>query len=159
MLAARATTNSLVSTVPTTLRGCILPEERRVGVEIGPHPPPPAASRKPATKPRGARKPLAMGLSCTGTSLRLNEKRARTYAPRAKRKMAITGATASSATVAIQVTAIAPKNAPMAPGTAIHAILDQSTLPKRQCETPETAQVPTSPMCTLADARDRKEHT
>ena len=45
-----------------------------------------------------------MGLSTTGFSLRLNEKRARTYTPRANRKMATTGATSSSATVAIQVT-------------------------------------------------------
>src|SRR3712207_8752011 len=40
MLAASATMNSLVSTVPTTLRGSIRPLESRVGVEIGPHPPP-----------------------------------------------------------------------------------------------------------------------
>src|SRR5829696_4711771 len=37
-LALNATTNSLVSTVPTTLRGSIRRDERRVGVEIGPHP-------------------------------------------------------------------------------------------------------------------------
>src|SRR3712207_1740144 len=152
MLALRATTNSLVSTVPTTLRGSILPEEMRVGVEIGPQPPPPAASRNPAMRPKGARKPLAMGLTCTGLSLRLKEKRARMYTPRANRKTATTGATVSSATVAIQVTAIAPKNAPRPPGTAIHRILPQSTLPNRQCEIPDTAQVPTSEMCTLADA-------
>src|SRR5918993_4489205 len=152
MLAASATTNSLVSTVPTTLRGFMRPEESRVGVEMGPQPPPPAASRKPATRPRGARKPLAMGLSTTGLSLLLNEKRARTYTPRANRKTATTGATNSSATVATQVTAIAPKNAPIPPGTAIHTILAQSTLPKRQCESPDTAHVPTSAMCTLADA-------
>ncbi len=76
-LALNATTNSPVSTVPSILRGSILPEERRVGVEMGPQPPPPAASRKPATKPRGARNPLAMGLTTTGCSLLLNEKRAR----------------------------------------------------------------------------------
>src|SRR5215211_833477 len=152
MLAHRATMNSLVSTVPTTLRGFMRPEESRVGVEMGPQPPPPAASRKPAIKPRGARKPLAMGLSTTGLSLLLNEKRARIYTPRANRKMATTGATNSSATVATQVTATAPRNAPMPPGTAIHTILDQSTLPKRQCEIPDTAQVPISAMCTLADA-------
>src|SRR5215210_1333140 len=42
MLAHMAMMNSLVSTVPMTLRGSILPEESRVGVEMGP---PPAASR------------------------------------------------------------------------------------------------------------------
>src|SRR5918998_1379260 len=77
MLAARATTNSLVSTVPTIFLGSILPEERRVGVEMGPHPPPPAASRNPAIRPRGARNPLEMGLTTTGFSLLRKEKRAR----------------------------------------------------------------------------------
>src|SRR5919108_561313 len=76
-LALKATTNSLVSTVPTTLRGSIRLLERRVGVEIGPHPPPPAASRKPATKPNGPRKPREIGLTITGFSLLLNAKRDR----------------------------------------------------------------------------------
>ena len=70
MLALRATRNSLVSTVPMILRGSILPEESRVGVEIGPHPPPPAASRNPATRPSGARKVLETGLTLTGRSWR-----------------------------------------------------------------------------------------
>ena len=47
----------------------------------------------------------------------------------------------------------APRKAPIAPGTARHTILDQCTLPNRQCETPDIAQVPTSAMCTLAEAR------
>ncbi len=38
-LAQRATTNSLVSTIPMTFRGSIRPEESRVGVEIGPQSP------------------------------------------------------------------------------------------------------------------------
>src|SRR5215204_1740699 len=62
-LAQTAITNSLVSTVPMILRGSIRPEESNVGVEIGPHPPPPAASRNPAIKPRGARKLLETGLT------------------------------------------------------------------------------------------------
>jgi hypothetical protein len=70
--------NSLVSTVPITLRGSILPEESKVGVEIGPHPPPPAASRKPATAPKGLRNFLPIGLKTTGRSFLRNEKRART---------------------------------------------------------------------------------
>ena len=57
MLALRATRNSLVSTVPMILRGSIRLEESNVGVEIGPHPPPPAASRNPAIRPRGAKNP------------------------------------------------------------------------------------------------------
>ena len=81
MLALRATRNSLVSTVPMILRGSIRPEESSVGVEIGPHPPPPAASRNPAIRPRGARKPLETGLTWTGRSCRLKEKRASTKTP------------------------------------------------------------------------------
>src|SRR5215204_838246 len=46
----------------------------------------------------------------------------------------------------------APRHAPMAPGIASHTILLQSTLPNRQCEAPDIAQVPTSAMCTTVDA-------
>ena len=77
-LAHTAMMNSLVSTVPMTLRGSILPEESRVGVEMGPHPPPPAASMNPAKKPNGVRYFLPIGLMTTGFSFLLNEKRART---------------------------------------------------------------------------------
>ena len=68
-LAATATRNSLVSTVPITLRGVILPELIRVGVATGPQPPPPVASTKPANRPSGARKRLRGGTSgfCTGS--------------------------------------------------------------------------------------------
>src|SRR5215213_1191667 len=55
MLAATETRNSLVSTVPTTLRGSILPVEINVEVLMAPQPPPPAASRNPATRPKGER--------------------------------------------------------------------------------------------------------
>jgi hypothetical protein len=63
-------------------------------------------------------------------------------------------ATTGSATAASmkRTRTVAPRNAPMAPGMASHVILDQSTLPKRQCESPEAAQVPTSDMCTTVDA-------
>ena len=64
MLALRATRNSLVSTVPMILRGSIRPEESKVGVEMGPHPPPPAASRKPAISSAGS-------LRARGGSVRL----------------------------------------------------------------------------------------
>ena len=78
MLVASATMNSLVSTVPTTLRGSMRPEESRVGVEIGPHPPPPTASRKPAISPSGERKARGIGKFCATLVVRLNAKRART---------------------------------------------------------------------------------
>src|SRR5918993_5853300 len=63
-------------------------------------------------------------------------------------------ATKGSATAASikRTRTVAPTNAPMAPGIASQEILDQSTLPKRQCESPEAAQVPTSEMCTTVDA-------
>ena len=47
---------------------------------------------------------------------------------------------------------VAPANAPIAPGTPIFSTTRQSTLPKRQWETPETRQVPISARCTVADA-------
>jgi hypothetical protein len=37
-------------------------------------------------------------------------------------------------------------------GTASQTILDQSTLPKLECDIPETAVVPISAMCTAAEA-------
>ena len=75
-LAATATRNSLVSTVPITLRGIIRPLEIRVGVATGPQPPPPVASTKPAKSPSGARKRFFGGGSsfCVGS---LVEKRSR----------------------------------------------------------------------------------
>src|SRR5918998_2271692 len=147
-LAHTATTNSLVSTVPMTLRGSILPEVSRVGVEIGPHPPPPAASRNPATNPKGLRNFLAMGLTATGLSFLQNEKRDRTYAPRQKRKTATNG---SAASAEIELRATAPKNAPTPPGMASQAIFDQSTLPNLQCDAPDTNVVPTSPRWTAVE--------
>src|SRR5215207_9695873 len=139
-LAHTATTNSLVSTVPMTLRGSILPEVSRVGVEIGPHHPPPAASKNPATNPKGLRNFLAIGLTTTGLSFLLNEKRARTYTPRQKRKIATNGAAASAE---IELNATAPTNAPIPPGMASQVIFDQSTLPNLQCDAPDTNVVPT----------------
>jgi hypothetical protein len=47
----------------------------------------------------------------------------------------------------------APKKAPIAPGTASGQTFDQSTFPNRQWDAPDAAVVPTSAMCTLADAR------
>ena len=45
---------------------------------------------------------------------------------------------------------LAPRNAPIAPGTASRATTPHSTLPKRQCEKPDTAVVPTSARWTEA---------
>ena len=46
----------------------------------------------------------------------------------------------------------APVKAPTAPGKVIRRTVRQSTLPKRQCETPDTAVVPSSARCTVAEA-------
>ena len=48
--------------------------------------------------------------------------------------------------------ATAPRKAPTAPGKVIRRTVRQSTLPKRQWETPETAVVPSSARWTVAEA-------
>src|ERR671917_168965 len=125
MLAATDTRNSLVSTVPTTLRGSILPEDINVDVFMAPQPPPPAASRNPAPSPSGERNLREMGLTTTGRWLLRNAKRVRIYTP---------------------------TKAPSAPGIVSQPILPQSTLPNLQWEMPEAAVVATSEICTLAEA-------
>src|SRR5215218_7754611 len=149
MLAATDTKNSLVSTVPTTLRGSILPVDINVDVLMAPQPPPPAASRNPATRPSGERNLREMGLTTTGRWLLRNAKRARMYTPRRKRNRATKGFVASAE---MALTAKAPPKAPSAPGIVSHAILPQSTLPNLQWERPEAAVVATSEICTLAEA-------
>lgn len=47
---------------------------------------------------------------------------------------------------------VAPAKAPTAPGTPILSTTGQSTLPKRQCEAPETSVVPISARWTVAEA-------
>eukprot|EP00966_Prymnesium_polylepis_P243201 5624198-Prymnesium_polylepis.2 len=51
--AATVTKNSLTLTVPITLAGERRPSARRPDVATGPHPPPPVASMRPPTNPRG----------------------------------------------------------------------------------------------------------
>jgi hypothetical protein len=46
----------------------------------------------------------------------------------------------------------APRKAPRKPGKVISRTVRQSTLPNRQWETPDTAVVPSSARCTVADA-------
>jgi hypothetical protein len=88
------------------------PEERRVGVEIGPHPPPPMASIKPANNPRGERNLPDIRLLTITLPARLKAKRARIYAPRLKRKIAMIGAAASAE---MELSTTAPTNAPTPP--------------------------------------------
>ena len=49
---------------------------------------------------------------------------------------------------------VAPANAPIAPGMPIFATTFQSTLPKRQCASPEARVVPISARCTVAEAAE-----
>ena len=65
--------------------------------------------------------------------------------------MATIGSAASAVMNLLMTTA--PKKPPMAPGIASGQTFDQSTFPNRQWEAPDAAVVPTSAMCTLADAR------
>ncbi len=52
----------------------------------------------------------------------------------------------------IELRNVAPAKAPIAPGRAIRRTTRQSTLPNRQCATPEASVVPISARCTEADA-------
>src|SRR5215210_2124715 len=74
--------------------------------------------------------------------------------PSMKRNTATAGSTyaAVASSEAAQTSTNAPNSAPTPPGTASQTIFDQSTLPKLECEIPETAVVPISAMCTAADA-------
>ena len=147
-LAAPATTNSEVSTEPITLRGSIRPETSSAGVATGPQPPPPVASTKPATRPSGARNRLRRRPAARAARSG-RENRTSRYAPSVNRMAAIHGAAAS---VEMELRNVAPANAPIAPGSAIRPTTRQSTLPKRQCETPAASVVPISARCTEADA-------
>src|SRR5215208_5151772 len=81
-----------------------------------------------------------------GTSAKLSPK-----TPSPNRKTATIGSAASAVMNALNTTA--PRKAPIAPGIASGQTFDQSTFPNRQWEVPDAAVVPTSAMCTLADAR------
>ena len=94
---------------------------------------------------------MEIGLTWTGRSCRLKEKRASTKTPSPNRKTATIGSAASAVMNELKTTA--PKKAPIAPGIASGQTFAQSTFLNRQWEAPDAAVVPTSAMCTLADAR------
>ena len=58
----------------------------------------------------------------------------------------------SAASAESDDSATAPRNAPTKPGRLINRTVRHSTLPNRQCETAETATVPTSARWTVAEA-------
>ena len=70
-----------------------------------------------------------------------SEKRSSTYSPMASRIAAITGAASS---VDSEDNAVAPRNAPTAPGTPSLATMPQSMFLNRQCDNPDANVVPTS---------------
>ena len=58
----------------------------------------------------------------------------------------------AAASVDSEDNTVAPRKAPIAPGPAIRATTRQSTFFSRQWEMPEAMFVPSSEMCTEADA-------
>src|SRR3954471_15998779 len=112
--AETAIANSLVSTVPTTFLALIPFLVKRTGVAIGPHPPPPVASIKPAINPNGMDCfRVSVDLLFSTIGLKLNKKRNRTYAPNINRKIETYGLANSPG---ILLKKVAPKKAPMDPG-------------------------------------------
>ena len=71
------------------------------------------------------------------------------YTPRISRKPAIQGVAASASS---ELRTTAPRKANTAPGSASGSTSRQSTFPNRWWATPETAVVPTSARCTVAEA-------
>src|SRR5690606_10302667 len=117
-------------------------------VAIGPHPPPPVASKNPAMRPRGMRS-LGRGRSRFPAGNRgRRAKRTSTVIPRIKRKAETPG---RARWTGRDDRKSAPQNAPIAPGTPRRHIISRSTLPKRQWATPEIKVVTTSPACTEAE--------
>ena len=60
--------------------------------------------------------------------------------------------TGSAASAESAISSTAPTKAPMTPGMPIYRIIEQPTLPNRQCESPDASVVPTSAKCTLVEA-------
>ncbi len=149
-LAATVTTNSAACTEPTTLRGSNRPLDSSVVVATGPHPPPPAASTNPATRPSGARNRAPGRRSVISLPRRRNANRTSTYSP-SRERITVIQPVASPTGSATSTTA--PTTAPTAPGPARIPTVRQSTLASRQCDTPEASDVPTCAKCAEADAR------
>ncbi|CRH89676.1 Uncharacterised protein [Chlamydia trachomatis] len=107
--------NSLVSTVPTAFLAVMPFFDNKTGVAIGPQPPPPVASQKPAKRPNGmdcfAVNGLTVSFSFDG--LKINKKRNKTYTPRPNKNMAIYGFANSAGRL---LRKHAPTNAPIEPG-------------------------------------------
>lgn len=141
--------DSLVSIEPTTLRGSSRPLAMMAGVPTGPHPPPPVASTKPATRPRGIRNRERSGWPSRSARTPATVNRTRRYAPNPSRITAITGAANALDT---PDRTVAPTKAPTAPGMPTRHTTPQSTLPNLQWDTPEATVVPISATCTVAEA-------
>ena len=142
-----ATTNSAVSTEPTTLRGSSRPDASSDDVPTGPQPPPPTASKAPPNRPRGARnRALGRGPNRSRRGVR---NRKVTNVPSAISRAATTG-TATS--VSRLTSSVAPPKAPRKPGAARTPTVRQSVLPSAWWEIPETSVVPSSEKWMAAEA-------
>jgi hypothetical protein len=131
-----------------TVRGAVLPLDNSVLEVTGPQPPPPEASMNPPNRPSGVKNfaPCFVVPTFTAGGIR-SEKRSSTYTPIASRIAAITGAASS---VDSEVSTVAPRKAPIAPGTPSLSTMCQSMFLNFQCASPEASVVPTSARCTAA---------
>ena len=139
--------NSAALTVPMTRRGRAFVAVSSVGVVMGPHPPPPEASTKPAIRPSGTRnralgRPVMLGIRRTPRPKRSS----RTTPSSNSRPLIQTRAPLSE----ILERTVAPMNAPTAPETPRRSSMRLSTLPKRQWDAPDAKVVPSSAKCTAA---------
>ena len=143
------------------VRGCLRPTLMSVEVVVGPHPPPPVASRKPPNNPRAAKPswdvrtpgPLSLSRAPPSAGGRVamgnRAKRTNTYRPRPVSSMYTTG---WAALVDRCASTVAPAKAPTAPGPPRKSTVGQCTLRSFQWETPEKKVVPSSAKCTAAEA-------
>ncbi len=143
-----ATTNSAALTVPITWFGLRRLAAIIVDVVTGPQPPPPIESTTPPIMPRGPNV-RQRGVYRRIAGARFSTVRARIRHPRAARINDTQGAATSAAS---WVSATAPTNAPMAPGTASMTKARQCTFPKRQCAAPDIKPVPILATWMVADA-------
>ena len=142
IVAETAIANSLVSTVPTTFLAGTPSWDNRTGVVIGPQPPPPVASAKPAINPKMIDFFLVRLIDFFSLLvLDVLKKRKSTYTPRISRNIEMYGFIRSPGKL---LKKHAPANAPIDPGMINLKRAWRSTFPNFICEMPDAAVVTTS---------------
>ena len=142
------TKNSAKFTEPTALLGSTL-FVTSVVVAIGPHPPPPKASRKAATYPNGT-SILEDGRSSLKRTIRFKANLRNISRPMKRSMPPTTNCNISE----LRLTATkAPIEPPMTPGTVKCRIISLRTFPSLKCDVPEARVVKISAVWTLALAR------